>query len=467
MRIPIFQHIRVRITLWNILVFGGILGFYTIGMSWFFLYTLNHQLEAGLKEDLELVEQMLAQNPQGPFTLDAHEAESGHLERFLEIWSGNGKLLYRSKTLGETTLGEIPDAQERRGELQTRTVALIDGNQLRVASKVSAFNDHMYVIRLAVSEAEYFSDTRRFIIILFVAIPFGLALLSISAYRMARRVLKPIEVMAATSQRISAHDLDERIPVKNPHDELGHLAIAFNELLTRVQRSFEELKRFTADASHELRTPLTAIRSVGEVALQSAQTTEEYREVIGSMLEESSRLTHLVDSLLFLSRADAGKHELHLEEMDALHFVRETINLLSVLAEEKEQQLIVEGKTGMPLLADRTLLSHGLMNLLDNAIKFSPVGSKIVVTVHQDESETTLIDMADAGPGIPEDEQDRIFERFYRVHQSGGPGSGLGLAIARWTVEAHGGVLTVQSRTGSGSTFSITLPKPPRNLKHS
>jgi signal transduction histidine kinase len=241
---------------------------------------------------------------------------------------------------------------------------------------------------------------------------------------------------------------------------LGRLAIAFNDLLERVERSFEELKRFTADASHELRTPLTAMRSVGEVGVQGERTPAEYRDLIGSMLEEIGRLTRLVDSLLFLSRADGGRHQLFREDFDLLMFARETVGLISILAEERGQSLRVEGDTGLMVVADRSLLSQALLNLIDNAIKFSPEGSELLLRGGRRDEVCAWLEVIDHGPGIPVAERERIFERFYRLDRArtgGHGGVGLGLAIARWAVEANGGVVRVEETEGGGSTFRLEL----------
>jgi signal transduction histidine kinase len=241
---------------------------------------------------------------------------------------------------------------------------------------------------------------------------------------------------------------------------LGRLAIAFNDLLERVERSFEELKRFTADASHELRTPLTAMRSVGEVGVQGERTPAEYREIIGSMLEEISRLTRLVDSLLFLSRADGGRHQLFREEFDLLMFARETAGLISILAEERGQSLRVEGDAGLMVTADRSLLSQAVLNLIDNAIKFSPERSEILIHVARQDEVNAWLEVIDRGPGIPVAERERIFERFYRLNRArtgGDGGAGLGLAIARWAIEANGGAVRVEETDGGGSTFRVEL----------
>src|SRR5229473_4554091 len=182
--------------------------------------------------------------------------------------------------------------------------------------------------------------------------------------------------------------------------------------------SFDQLRRFTADASHELRTPLTAIRSVGEVALQEQKRPAEYRDVIGSMLEEVDRLTRLVESLLTLSRADAGHLQLQRMDMSLLALTREASSMVEVLAEEKGQRIDIDGDGSLIVSGDRLILRQAIVNLLDNAIKYSPLGSRILVRVESGGDKQVFLDVVDQGPGIPDEHQPHVFDRFYRVDQA-------------------------------------------------
>jgi heavy metal sensor kinase len=454
-----FQHIRSRLTAWHILVFGGILVIYAVGTFAFLQITLTRQLDEGLQEDLEILDQLIVQAPEGSYFEDQHNGAAKPLERFLEVWSDDGRLLYRSRLLGNRSLGDLPPAGERDGTARMHSTALPDGTHWRVASTLRTIHGKQLLVRLAVSEGEFFSDTRSFATVLFLGIPVGLLLVALSGYMMARAALRPIDAMAGTARRIGTQNLKERILIKNPNDELGRLALAFNDLLARVDHSFGELKRFTADASHELRTPLTAMRSVGEVGLQGEHTPAEYREVIGSMLEEIANLTGLVDNLLFLSRADAGRYENHREEIDLLVLAQDAVNLVAILAEEKQQMLIAHGQSGVVITGDRALLRQGLLNLIDNAIKYSPEGASITVTAGSTDGSRGWVEVADNGPGIPATEQARVFERFYRADKGEARGgAGLGLAIVQWVVKVNGGDVSLKSTEGSGSTFLLIFP---------
>ncbi|MCK6475124.1 MAG: ATP-binding protein, partial [Planctomycetes bacterium] len=219
---------------------------------------------------------------------------------------------------------------------------------------------------------------------------------------------------------------------------------------------------------HELRTPLTAMRSVGEVALQEGGDPGRYREAIGSMLEEVDRLTRLVESLLLLTRADAGSARLAKERLDIAALAKDVVEHMKPLAEDRSQIILLDegGINGSPhglaVAAERITLRHALINLLDNAIKYSPAGATIRVAVSRDRAAAARIAVSDQGPGIPLEEHARIFERFYRLdparsREAGG--AGLGLSIAKWAVEANGGRIEVQSEPGHGATFCIIVPQ--------
>jgi heavy metal sensor kinase len=266
--------------------------------------------------------------------------------------------------------------------------------------------------------------------------------------------------MTARARQITAEHLEERLPVENPNDEFGRLAGVINDALARLERSFQTLRQFTADASHELRTPLTAIRSVGEVGLREHRTEAEYREMVGSILEETERLTTMADSLLTLSRADSGKADLRPTTVGLADLATEVAADLEVLAEEKRQQVRVDAGAEVDVTADRPTLRQAVLNLLDNAIKYSPEDATIRLVARRSGSHGVL-EVIDNGPGIAPEHLPHLFERFYRVEKSRSRaegGAGLGLSIALWAVEANGGRIEVESDVPRGSVFRIVLP---------
>ena len=297
--------------------------------------------------------------------------------------------------------------------------------------------------------------------VLLLGFPIAVLLAGFGGYALARKALAPIDSMANQAKTISTERLGDRLSIDNPEDELGKLGTVFNDMLGRLQAAFDQLRRFTSDASHELRTPLTAMRSVGEVALQEQRSPAEYRDVIGSMLEEVDRLTRLSESLLALSRADAGHVQLQREDISLLRLAKEACSVVEVLAEEKRQRIDIEGHTNVSVSVDRLILRQAIVNLLDNAIKYSPIESRILIRVQSGGDEQVFLDVVDQGPGIPGEHQPYVFDRFYRVDKARTRewgGAGLGLSITRWAVEAHGGEITLKSQEGHGSTFRISLP---------
>jgi len=348
------------------------------------------------------------------------------------------------------------------GEL---TVEAEDDRHFRV--RVRSFGDGHRQIRIAVAMdlEPVMQSLSRIGHVLLIALPVAIGFSLLGGYLLANRLLTPVAAMATKARQITAECLSERLPIDNPHDEFGQLAHVFNHTLERLEDSFARLRRFTSDASHELRTPLTAMRSVGEVALREGDDAVEYREAIGSMLEEVDRLTRLVESLLLLTRADAGAARLAIEQLDVATLVNETAEHMRPLAEERSQSIVVDAhRTGAPqtrdTVAERVTLRHALINLLDNAIKYSPEGAAIRVSVSGD-SAGIAIAVADEGPGIPDEERERIFERFYRMDKARSRevgGVGLGLSIAKWAVEANGGRIELDSQPGRGATFRVVLP---------
>jgi heavy metal sensor kinase len=267
--------------------------------------------------------------------------------------------------------------------------------------------------------------------------------------------------MVKQAKRINADHLNERRPITHPRDGLGQLATVFNEALGRLEDAFARLRRFTSDASHELRTPLTALRSVGEVALQEDLTATAYQDVIGSMLEEVDRLVRLVENLLTLTRGDSGKWTVTKQVMDLRKEVDEVVDNLSVLAEEKHQDILVVSKEPVLVDLDATLLRHAVLNLVDNAIRYTPPDGNIRIVVSRNESNTGVLEVIDEGLGIPEEWREMVFERFTRIDKDRAReagGTGLGLAIAKWAIEANGGRIELESMAGKGSTFRLIFP---------
>jgi heavy metal sensor kinase len=457
------HNVRSRLTVWYVGVLAMALAGYAVVALIFLFLNMREQLDHNLLEDVETVEGLLANEAGGFVSLRSLHPEEGEprFQRFIEVWSPDGSILYRSAELRGQTLGGPPATEEGVGELRPSSERLPRGLRVRVASSVYHIEDHRVIVRVAHSEESLWHELGEFAEVLGFGLPLAILFAAVGGYALARKALAPIDAMAQEAQRISAERLSDRLSVRDPEDELGKLASVFNAMLERLQGAFDQLRRFTADASHELRTPLTAIRSVGEVALQEGKKPEEYRDVIGSMLEEVDRLTRLVETLLALSRADAGHTHLHRGNVSLLAVAQEASAMVEVLAEEKKQRLEIDGDEDVFVSADRVILGHAIVNLLDNAIKYSPDSTRILVRVGRDEAGHASLDVTDEGPGIPSEHQAHVFDRFYRVDKARTRewgGAGLGLAITQWAIGAHGGEISLDSKEGTGSTFHVLLP---------
>lgn len=460
------SNVRSRLTLWYVGVLAALLIAYGAASLFFLFLNMREQFDHNLLEDMETVEGQIATQPDGSLTLRLHHGDEGDpgLDRFVEIWSPEGKLLYRTPQLDGQALAGPPSREEAKEDIAPVSERLPSGLRVRFASSPHHLDGQIVVLRVAHNEEPVWRELREFATVLLIGLPIGVLLAGFGGYALARKALAPIDAMTRETQKISAEDLGARVSIKNQEDELGRLGAVLNAMLGRLQGAFEQLRRFTADASHELRTPLTAIRSVGEVALQEPKGPAEYRDVIGSMLEEVDRLTRLVDSLLVLSRADASHVQLHRVTTSFLSVAEEAASTLEVLAEEKRQKIDVEGDRNLVVSADRLILRQAIINLLDNAIKYSPAESPISLRVHRGEGNTAILDVIDQGPGIPAEHQPYVFDRFYRVDKARTRewgGAGLGLSITRWAVEAHGGEITLTSEEGRGTTFRLSLPEAP------
>jgi heavy metal sensor kinase len=463
-------HIRSRLTLWYLAIFGLLFAAYICTACFLQYWQLKQQLYHTEVQDMETVQGLLYFTADRQLSL--HEEYFNRpesrllLDRLLEVLDSNGRVLFRNRKLDGNTLGSRLLRDEGVNGFSPRSLLLADGTPVLVISHVHVLQETPILIRLAYSTEPLRVQTLQLLGLLGLVLPIALIAAGFAGYRFAIKVLDPLEQMARLTERITARRLNERIPVKNPDDELGHMALVLNGLLERLEESFEKLQRFTSDVSHELRTPLAAMRSVGEVGLQEEHDAEKYRDIIGSMLEEVAKLTAMIDTLLTIAHADSGAIQLQKTTFPLVGLVQEAVAVVGVLAEDKKQTLSVTGHQAASVCADRAFLRMALVNLLDNAVKYSPSGSKIHVTLqcvgdHSGPEQFVELAIQDEGPGIPQCARERVFDRFYRLDEArtrDSGGFGLGLPIAKWAVEAHGGNISVKTTLPTGAIFCIKLP---------
>jgi two-component system, OmpR family, sensor kinase len=474
-----FNSVRIRLTIW-----------YTGAMA-LVLVVLAVATYAMIKQNIvrradttavELADSFLATvnaelgdlpNPESiKSAVDAAISEHRFQDVLFVVLDAHGDLLGTSEIRQDSARGDNPNWQATVDELHT----LPSDSKPFHFVRVSARNYRSFVRHFSVQQQ---ADTlivlqslhrqNEFLETLAgsfgIVIPFTLALASVGGYLLARRSLLPVVGMSGQASRIGAENLHERLHVENPQDELGQLAASFNELLDRVSQSFERQRRFVADASHELRTPIAILCGEAEVTLSKPERTQaEYRESLDILREEAKRLKHIVEDLFTLARADAGQYRLTLSDFYLDELASECCRNVRTLASAKQIAIGYGTEGELPIRADETLIRRMLLNLLDNAIKYTPRGGKVRIRC-EERGGQYLLSVEDSGAGIPEDLQPRIFERFFRADkarshaESDSGGAGLGLAITAWIAEVHGGKIILPHSGPQGSVFTVFLPK--------
>src|ERR1035437_7574871 len=342
--------------------------------------------------------------------------------------------------------GSAQSAPDPRGRSTTRTVEAGGHTyEIVVSASLAWLHAELAVVRRAI----------------FISLPLILSLAWLGGYALATRSLRRLGGMAEQARRITESNLETRIEIDNAAEELAVLVTSFNELLSRLDQSFDTMRRFVADASHELRTPISVIRGEADVALSQERSPAEYRESLAIVLDESRRLSRLVDDLLNLARADAGHVTLQTHDFYLNELLARLSRSSQGRANTRGLQLECRAGNDLQFTGDEQLLRRLTINLLDNAIRYTPPGGQVTAALETGAASVQLR-VSDTGIGIAPADAARIFERFYRAgearnRQDGG--FGLGLAIVRWIAESHHGTVDCASDLGHGSTFTVTLPK--------
>ena len=277
---------------------------------------------------------------------------------------------------------------------------------------------------------------------------------------MARRALAGVESVTQTARHISEGSLKERVPVKKNQDEIDQLAITFNQMLDRIQTLVTGIREMSDNIAHDLKSPITRIRGLSEVSMTTGVSEKEYENMAASTIEECDRLLDMINTMLVISKTEAGVNKLDAAEMNIGAVARDACELFQAPAEDKDLRLICNVSGNFNISGDNRLIQRMVANLLDNAIKYTPAGGKVEVKVQTENNHALALTVKDSGIGISEKDRSRIFERFYRCDPSRSEaGIGLGLSFARAIARAHGGDITVTSELNQGSTFTVTLPK--------
>lgn len=457
--------IRFRLALWYAVGGTFLLTLFSVTLYSFVAYRMARPLDHQLRHDLADVERRLSVTADGKLRWDGHRIPQNITWStqypWFEVWDERGRLVGRFWPFAESRVDRVPLAPAP-GRETISVFYVAEDLRLRVLSVPfrPAGRNVDWMIRLMRVHEPVTDALGALRLIIVFATPVVIAMLVLTGYFLTRQWLMPLDRMAEEAKAISAADLSRRLPLLNANDELGRLAGVFNVTLDRLEASFRALDRFVADASHELRTPLTTLRSVGEVALRHNRTVDEYRETIGSMLEEAERLQLLVQRLLELANAEGGSPAIDVRSMRVDEAVTACVSEIGILAEQKQQEIAVE-TVPCSVDTDPVLFRQALRNLIDNAIKYSPPFTTVRVAVQTKDGEVHIL-VADEGSGIAPENRARLTERFFRPDRGrnrGTGGYGLGLSITKAYMHVLGGTLEYEPREPRGSIFRLRLPR--------
>ncbi|TDJ50796.1 MAG: heavy metal sensor histidine kinase [Nitrospina sp.] len=466
----IFNSIRSRLTAWHVAVLGFFLILFSILLYVFLSKRLHESIDNSLKVSANVIQKAaLLEYSRTPLPgLDLFFDQFlgySNINKFYRIYDGSGHVDSRSKGIDASKFPLTQDAYSRanQGQMTYETFNLVPWHRVRVITMPVIRNDNLVNLIQVGTSLKAVEDTLKNLrIFLFTAIPVALILSTLGGRFMATRALKPVAEITDTAQDI-AHgaNLSRRIPIPEVQDEIGNLARTFNEMMNRLEKSFAQVRQFSGDASHELRTPLTVLKGQSELVLSKPRSKAEYQEVLASNLEEINYMSRVLEDLLVLSKGDEGEVALEKEPVELGSIVEEVSRQGEIFADEKEVKIILAYLEPVTILGDAHRLKQMVWILLHNAVKFTPSGGEIKITL-QDLDDTVYFTIRDTGIGIPEQDLPKIFDRFYRVDKARSRmdgGSGLGLSICKHIVDRHHGTVDVESKLGEGTKFKIRFPK--------
>jgi heavy metal sensor kinase len=380
-------------------------------------------------------------------------------ERLIRIADENGRTIYASSNVGEIPLLQI-SAWPGMGEESPSTARRVtesNGQSIQMVVVAYRTTKGIYRVEVGASEEQVALELRGLMWMLALGFPFFLLITGFGAYILVGRALGPVDEIVRSAETITARNLSGRLPVPQTGDEVERLSIALNRMIVRLDNSFQQASRFSGDASHELRTPLTIMRGEIEALLRDEGFTSVQRNQLANVLEETDRLTQIVQGLLAMSRLEGGESQLHKEDLDWGALVTTTAEQIEPLA--LDQGIVFEREISGNVIieGDKMRLQQVVVNLLDNAIKFTPPAGRIRIVVKR-EGTAAVLEINDTGHGITAEALPHVFERFYRSPQtttSAVEGTGLGLAMVKTIVEAHGGTVAAESREGKGTCMRV------------
>ena len=461
--------IGVRLTLWYLAIFAVAQLAFGAGM-WFMLREHLYDLvDDGLESQVEDLKNFLsAQKKDAQLTkLQEEVTETYVLEHsgdYLELYA-DGSLIYRSTFLQKHPVTLAASKQINRDVFKNRR---IDGRPYRFTLQKLEANGHSYTAMIGAETGDVIQTLAIFRWYLLMFAPGLFLIAAIGGYWLSRRALAPVDALVHTAHEITGSNLSSRLPKLETGDELQRLSDTLNEMLARIETAFLRITEFTADASHELRTPVSLIRTEAELALRRSRGEAEYKESLRHILLEAERTSSLIEQLLSLARADSGREALHMEPVDLSQMLRGVAESWQQLAAIRDVQFSSTIADDAVITGDESVLRRLADILLDNAFKYTPSPGSVHLLLEK-KAENAVITVQDTGLGIPEEEQQKVFERFYRVDKARSRsqgGAGLGLAIAQWIVGQHHGSISLESCSGAGSKFHVEIPLIPAPVQN-
>jgi two-component system, OmpR family, sensor kinase len=462
--------LRVRLTLW----YGSALALILIIFSVILYAMTARNLRDAVDESLEYTATIAVRSLEergflpllNERELLSQFPELARIDKFFQIFSPSGTITISSPNIKHHDVPLSRTALETAfsGQSIFESAKYPNEPPLRVISVPITYQGNLlYIVQVGTSMETVGETLHRFLILLVVAIPIALAVSLAGGWFLAGRALRPVDEITLAAQRIAAGDLSQRLGMPTAQDEIGRLAATFNNMIGRLDASFRQIRQFTSDASHELRTPLTVMKGETDLILRRPRPLEDYKSVLESNLEEIDRMTRIVDELLFLSRADMGEVKMEALPVALEALVEDVHRQARVLGHDRNIEVVLGTVTPMVVQGDELRLRELLLNLVENAMKYSHPGGKVEISLLQERQEARL-SITDHGIGIAPADHKKIFHRFFRsdvarAHTK--KGTGLGLAICAWIADLHKGRVEVQSELGHGSTFTVVLPLAP------
>ncbi len=461
------RSIRFRLTVWYAGLLAGMLILFGasvyVGLGHYLKLTLTDSLT---KEAVQIGETLLVNVGMSGDEYVADEIKE-HLAPelngiFVRVTRVDGSKLYESGLPkdGSFDPSKLTLAPSDLSGPSARIERLSAEDLLVSAVPFTASDGSRFLIEVGAPLKQSESVLHGLLITFAVGLPLVVAVAIAGGYVLMRRALAPVGEITRTAEQITSRNLSERLPEAKTGDELEGLSTSLNRMIARIEHSFRHINRFTADASHELRTPLTVLRGELEAIVQRSDLPPDVRETVGSTLEETERLSKIVESLLTISRLDAGEALMTREQFDLAELVTNTADQMRLLAEDKQVVLLCETHARIDVEGDPGRVKQIVVNLVDNAIKYTSAGGRVDVRVGTSNGNAVL-EVADSGAGIPIDAMPHVFERFYRVDKARSRqlgGAGLGLSIVKSICAAHHGRVTVESSEDKGSRFTVELP---------